>query len=128
STAGSFPAFTCSERIGASLKVFGKALASRMISGPSSLPISDEPIFAGGAAVGAAAWAAAPPGCIATDARTPRPVSTNTARISFILPSCPVMVVWLREPHDAKYQRAPDQGQLRWDNCGYDGVHNPRRG
>ena len=45
STAGSFPAFTCSASIGASLKVFGKALASRMISGPSSFPISDEPIF-----------------------------------------------------------------------------------
>ena len=50
STAGSLPALTSSASAGASLKVFGNALASRMISGPWSLPISDEPIFGAPAA------------------------------------------------------------------------------
>src|SRR6185369_9834373 len=75
-----------------------------------SFPIKDEPIF------GAGVCAAALPGSTATNASTPRPASTNSARIRFIPPSCPVLDVRLRntspQPPDAKYQRAQDLGQL----------------
>ena len=51
STGGSFPCFTSSASMGASLKVFGHFAGSRISSGPSSLPISWAPSFGAGAPV-----------------------------------------------------------------------------
>ena len=50
STGGSFPCFTSSASIGASLNFVGHLAGSRISSGPSSLPISWAPSL-GGAAV-----------------------------------------------------------------------------
>ena len=81
STAGSLPALTCSASAGASLKVLGKALASRTISGPSSFPISEAPIFG---AAGAAVCAATHPDPVASVPTSPRPASTRSTRVSFM--------------------------------------------